>query len=313
MEEGYRELKALRDEKPLRTLLIISLSGNSPGEFITLVKKFAPLADILELNFSCPHATPGYGASIGVNAELVREYMEKIRPETGALLFPKLTPNVENIGEIARAALKGGADGITAINTVGPEPFREPQSGEPLLYNPDGHKGGYSGEHIFDTALRKVREIRKAVGAGIPVIGMGGVSRGQQVRDLREAGANVVGIGSAIARIRFGKYQQYFEALRSDTEYHTDTAASFLSVKHLANYAPYTVTEAKHLTDSMMTLTLEGERILFKTSQYAFIWIPGVGRNPSASSPPRCCVFWCENKNTIPRRPRAISRTRCSG
>ncbi len=297
MEEGYRELKQLREGKPLRALLNISLSGNSPEEFIILVKKFSSVADILELNFSCPHAKPGYGASIGMNADLVQEYMKKIRPETDALLFPKLTPNVEDIGKIALAAVKAGADGIVAINTVGPEAYREPVSGEFLLYNPDGHKGGYSGEHIFDEALRKVGEIRKAIGPDIPLIGMGGVSRGAQVREMRDAGANVIGIGSATARIKSGRHQQYFEALKLDTESHTDSSAAFLSVKHLANYRSYTVSDIRHLTDSLITLSLEGERILFKTSQYAFIWIPGVGEKPFGivSSPPlRFLVRKCD-------------------
>ena len=288
MKEGCREIKALREERPLRALLNISLSGNSPEEFIRLVKKFADLADILELNFSCPHAKPGYGASIGVNADLVREYMQKIRPETDALLFPKLTPNVDHIGEIAKAAVDAGADGIAAVNTVGPEAYREPVSGELLLYNPDGHKGGLSGEHIFDTALRKLVEIREVLGPGVPLIGMGGISRGDQVRAFREAGVNVVGIGSVTARIKAGKHAEYFASLKFDTENFTDTAAACLSVKRLANYKPYTVQKAEHLSDSMMTLTLDGDRMLFKTSQYAFVWIPGVGEKPLGivASPP---------------------------
>ena len=280
MDKGFDELRALLDEKPLRALLNISVSGNSPEDFIELLKKFAPLADILELNFSCPHAKPGYGASIGCSAELVREYMQAIRPVTDTALFPKLTPNVDNIGEIARAAVEAGADGITAINTVGPEPYIEPNSGKLLLYNPNGHKGGRSGEHIFDIAVKKIREIRDAVGPDIPIIGMGGVSRGSQIRAIRSAGANAVGIGSVIARVKYKKQKEYFEALKFDTEFHTDTSASFLSVTQIAKYRPFKIKEINKLTNTMLTMELEGDPFLFKPGQYAFIWIPEAGEKP---------------------------------
>ncbi len=293
MRTAYKELKKLRKEKPLRTILNVSISGNSPEDFIKLAEKFEDVADIFELNFSCPHAKPGYGASIGVSPELVKEYMEAIRPVTEVALFPKLTPNVDNIGEIAKIAIDAGADGLVAINTVGPDPYRDPVSGELVLYNPDGHKGGKSGEHIFETALQKIKEIRDAVGPDVPIIGMGGVSRGSQIRAMRCAGANAVGIGSAIARINDEKYKEYFEALRFDTENHTDSAAAYLSVKHLAKYKEYTISEINKLSDSMWDVVLEGDPVLFKASQYAFIWIPGVGEKPFgivSSSPLRFIV-----------------------
>jgi len=280
MQTAFRELNALLKEAPLRALLNISVSGNSPEEFIRLVKKFSPIADILELNFSCPHAQPGYGASIGSDAKLVAEYLRAVRPESDRPLFPKLTPNVENIGAIARAALEAGADGIVAVNTFGPEPYREPQSGELLLYNPNGHKGGLSGEHIFERALEKIREIREALGPDVPLIGMGGVSRGSQLRAMQKAGANVVGIGSAFARLKTRDYQSYLQALKFDAENHTDTAATFLSVKRLAKYRTYRVAKAEFLSESMLNLTLEGEPMLFEAGQYAFLWLPGIGEKP---------------------------------
>ncbi|MEA2078182.1 MAG: dihydroorotate dehydrogenase [Candidatus Marinimicrobia bacterium] len=293
MKVAYKELKKLRTEKPLRSILNVSISGNSPEDFVKLAQKFEDIADMYELNFSCPHAKAGYGASIGVSPELVKEYMDAIRPVTKIALFPKLTPNVENIGEIARVAVAAGADGLVAINTVGPEAYRDPVSDKLVLYNPDGHKGGRSGEHIFDVAVQKIKEIREAVGPDIPIIGMGGVSRGSQVRAIQRAGANVVGVGSAIARINDEKYREYFEALRFDTENHTDSAASYLSVKRLAKYKKYTITKINELSETMWDVELEGDPILFKASQYVFVWIPGVGEKPFgivSSSPLRFIV-----------------------
>ena len=293
MQKAYVELKKLRDEKPLRSILNISIAGNSPEDFITLVEKFEDIADMFELNFSCPHAKPGFGATIGMNADLVKEYMEAIRPRTKVALFPKLTPNVDNIGEIARVAVKAGADGLVAINTVGPEAYKDPVSGELVLYNPNGHKGGRSGEHIFEDAVQKIKEIREAVGPQVPIIGMGGVSRGTHVRAMQRAGANAIGIGSVVARVIDGKYKEYFEALRYDTENQTDTAATFLSVKRLAKYKEYKILKINELNDTMWDIELEGDPILFKASQYAFVWIPGVGEKPFGivtSSPLRFLV-----------------------
>jgi len=147
MIRGLEDLEKLRSKKPLNALLnvSVSVSGNSIEEFITLVKHFENVADIIELNLSCPHAAGGYGMAIGTDPEIVFSYLKKIRNVTDALLFPKLTPNVDSISEIALAAVRGGADGITAVNTVGLRRYIEPVSGEPLLLNKSGNRGGMSG------------------------------------------------------------------------------------------------------------------------------------------------------------------------
>ena len=108
MEKAYPELEELRREG-LRAILNVSVSANSIEDFITLVKKFDPVADMIELNLSCPHAAKGYGASIGSDPELVRAYIKGINeayPERKSLLIAKLTPNVEDIGAIARIATR---------------------------------------------------------------------------------------------------------------------------------------------------------------------------------------------------------------
>ncbi|MFA6617802.1 MAG: dihydroorotate dehydrogenase [Candidatus Neomarinimicrobiota bacterium] len=293
MEIAYQELKKLRDEKDLRSILNISIAGNSPEDFIKLVRKFEDIADMFELNFSCPHAEPGYGASIGVSPELIKKYMLAIRPHTKRALFPKLTPNVNNIGELAKVAVEAGADGIAAINTADPIEYKEPVSGQAVLYNPMGHKGGKSGEHIFDIALQKIKEIREALGPEVPILGMGGVSHGSHVRALREAGANVVGVGSVVARIPDNKFNEYFKALAFDAENMTDSAANYLSVRSLAKYKEYTISKINKLSETMWDLELEGDAILFSASQYVFVWIPGVGEKPFgivSSSPLRLLV-----------------------
>ncbi|MEA3500464.1 MAG: dihydroorotate dehydrogenase [Candidatus Marinimicrobia bacterium] len=281
MEIGYQELKQLRDSHKFNSLLNISISGNSPEEFIQLVKKFEDIADILELNFSCPHAKPGYGASIGVNPELVKIYVEKIRQQTNALIFPKLTPNVNDIGTIAKIAVDAGADGIVAINTVGPEKYIDPNIGEPILNNPNGNKGGASGENIFPIAIEKIKEIRKAIGNNIPIIGMGGITDAKDVRKMIEAGANIIGIGSVIARVHYKKRQKFIKNLKRDVNYNSNTSPKFVNQNRLAKYDKFKISKIEKITNDLRILTLSGKKqIEFKPSQYGFLWIPGVGEKP---------------------------------
>lgn len=179
MEAAVEEMRRLR---PMRALLNISLSASNPEDFITLVNAFIPYADMLELNFSCPHAARGYGASIGCDAGIAATYVRRIReafPSLSVPLFVKLTPNVADIGAIAKSVVAAGANGITAINTVGPIVHIDPDSGESILINQVGGKGGKSGRWVFSTAVSSIRSIRKAVGPDVPIIGMGGVSTGE--------------------------------------------------------------------------------------------------------------------------------------
>ena len=145
MDIAYKELKAIRD-KGMRAILNISLAASNPEDFITLVKRFDSIADMLELNFSCPHAAQGFGASIGTDINIARDYTERIvkdYPERKALLIIKLSPNVDDIASIAKAVIEAGADGIAAINTVGPKIYIEEDSGFPILNNNLGGRAGH--------------------------------------------------------------------------------------------------------------------------------------------------------------------------
>ena len=165
MLQAVKDMKKLRGNgNGLRSLLNISVSASTPEDFIILVKAFEPYADIIELNFSCPHASAGFGASIGCDPGIAYDYMKAVREAVGdscgALIFPKLTPNVPDIGIIASAVVEAGADGISAINTAGPIVYRESHSGEIILNNSVGGKGGQSGGWVREKALECVSKIR---------------------------------------------------------------------------------------------------------------------------------------------------------
>ncbi len=177
MEQSLYELRKLRSEHSFSSYLNVSLSANSVEDFITLVKAFDEVADLVELNFSCPHASVGYGASIGCDQNIASEYVRLIKEATKeckAPLFVKLSPNVDDIGMIAKAVVESGADGLVAINTVGPIVHKDPTSGLPILQNKLGGKGGSSGHHVYERALSAIREIREACGDTILSLEWGG-------------------------------------------------------------------------------------------------------------------------------------------
>ncbi len=279
MIEGLKGLKELVAGRTLSAILNVSVSGNSIEEFVTLVKHFEGIADIIELNLSCPHAADGYGMAIGRDPSIVYRYVNEIRKVTDALIFPKLTPNVDFIGEIASAAVEAGADGITAINTAGPERYIEPVSGRPVLINKSGNRGGKSGRWIKDLALEKVNEVRRAVGPDVPVIGIGGIETGRDIREMMEAGADVAGIGSLFASVEPKSWKEFFAALKADAAKGTDTASWYRKKGRQMEYIPRRITEITDMPGDIRLLKLDG-RLDFKAGQFAFLFIPGVGEKP---------------------------------
>jgi len=145
----------------------------------------------VELNVSCPHVKE-VGVEIGQRPKVVAEVTQTVKSRVHVPVFVKLSPNVTDISEVAKAAESAGADAITAINTVLGTAV-DVDSGFPIL---GGVLGGLSGPTIHPIALRAVYQIRQAV--GIPVIGVGGIEDWKGVVQMMMAGASAVQIGSAI-------------------------------------------------------------------------------------------------------------------
>jgi len=196
---GAAEERAiLREAKqalgPMGVPLIASVFGHSREDFrqaVRLVAQAEP--DFVELNISCPNVESEFGrpfaldpvASAGVTAAVRGIY-------TGGLLV-KLSPNAPDIVEVARAVEDAGADGLTAVNTLGPGMIIDVRARRPVLAN---LVGGISGAALRPVAVRCVYEITQAV--TIPVIGTGGVLTGEDAMEMIMAGATAVGIGSAL-------------------------------------------------------------------------------------------------------------------
>ena len=289
IDVAVKELEALRKNFEMSSLLNVSLSASSAEDFIILIKRVEHLADLVELNFSCPHASAGFGSSIGCNLEIATDYVEKIMKAVSpskTLIFVKLTPNVDNIGEIAKSVIKAGADGIVAINTVGPKLYLEPHSSKPILQNKIGGKGGMSGKWVFERAIECVKEIRKAIGEDVPIIGMGGVSTGEDVAKMVKAGANVVGIGSVFGTIRQQNWSFYIEALRKDAikaikekEAQENATDEYVIKDVRMKYVAKAIVDIEYISDDVIILKLEG-KMDFKAGEFVFLWLPDVGEKP---------------------------------
>ncbi|MGB9175941.1 MAG: dihydroorotate dehydrogenase [Methanoregula sp.] len=170
--------------------VIASIFGGTPEEFAMVAGWFSHRVAGFELNLSCPHAE-GYGAAIGSDPAVV-EACTRAVSQSGVPTWVKLTPNVTDITAIGKAAERGGASAIVAINTV--KAMRISTSlKRPVLGN---RFGGMSGSAIFPVAVRCVYELYDAV--KIPIIGCGGIKSADNVVEMMMAGACAVEVGSAV-------------------------------------------------------------------------------------------------------------------
>ncbi|MFY9799819.1 MAG: dihydroorotate dehydrogenase, partial [Methanoregula sp.] len=170
--------------------VIVSIFGGNPEEFARVASWFKGRVAGFELNLSCPHAE-GYGAAIGTDPALV-EACTRAVSVTGIPTWVKLTPNVTDITAIGKAAERGGASAIVAINTVKALRISTGMR-RPVLGN---RYGGLSGSAVFPIAVRCVYELYEA--CKIPIIGCGGVATADNVIEMMMAGASTVEIGSAV-------------------------------------------------------------------------------------------------------------------
>ncbi len=256
---------------PEDRFLLISIFGGSVEEYVEVAKKLAPFGDGLELNLSCPHAK-GYGMAMGQDPELVEEITAAVKAAVDISVVPKLTPNVPNVDEIAKAAAAGGADAICAINTMGPECYEA--HGHPILAN---KQGGVSGKAILPTALRCVQEIHESVDC--PIIACGGISSAANVREFQAAGASIIGIGSALIGMTTNEIAQYFKVLNADLESNSENAEELVRYDIDMSFQPVTLVENERVTDDICILSFD-KKINIEAGQFVFLWIPGLGEKP---------------------------------
>ncbi|MDR3255714.1 MAG: dihydroorotate dehydrogenase [Synergistaceae bacterium] len=185
----------IRDELPwlsARGLVVIAnAAGSTEDEYTEVVRRLADSpADIIELNISCPNVKEG-GLLFGTSPSCAGAITKAVRRVCRQPLMVKLSPNVSDIAGIARAVEDAGADAVSLINTL-TGMLVDTRTRRPVLANVTG---GLSGPAIKPVAIRMVRDVSSAV--KVPVVGMGGISSGDDVAQFMIAGASAVMIGTA--------------------------------------------------------------------------------------------------------------------
>lgn len=188
--EELKELETIRSKTPV----IASIYGNSEDVFIEVARKTQNHVDAFELNVSCPHAQCGYGSNIGEDPDLTYNIVKSVKDTIKDVpIIVKLTPNVTDITEIAIAAQKAGADGLTLINSVGPGLRLDYKTGRPILNN---KFGGIAGPMIKPIALKCVYQTYDVI--DIPIMGVGGIHTYKDALEFLYAGASLLQIGTSI-------------------------------------------------------------------------------------------------------------------
>lgn len=174
------------------TAIVAKVAGSLEEEYLEVCKHLSKtdLVDTIELNISCPNVDAG-GLAFGTDPEVATYLTRKVKEICDKPLYVKLSPNVTDIVEIAKAVESAGADGISMINTI-PSMRIDLNTKKQIL---DNKTGGLSGPAIFPLAIRMIHDVSKAV--KIPIIGMGGVSSADDALEMIMAGASAIAVGSA--------------------------------------------------------------------------------------------------------------------
>ena len=177
--------------KKYDTKIIVNVCGKTAKDYIEVVERLSDEAvDMLEINISCPNVKEG-GIAFGQNAASVEDITKQIKAHAKQPVIMKLSPNVTDITEMARAAESGGADVLSLINTI---------TGMKIDVNRRtfavaNRTGGLSGPAIKPVAVRMVYQVANAV--SLPIIGMGGIASAEDALEFILAGASAVSVGTA--------------------------------------------------------------------------------------------------------------------
>ena len=173
------------------TKIIANVAGHSIPEYCDVVERLSEAdVDMLEVNISCPNVKEG-GIGFGTNPAMAAEVTRAVKRVSKKPIIVKLTPNVTDITEIAKAVEAEGADAVSLINTLLGMRI-DVHRKRPVIAN---KMGGFSGPAIKPVAVRMVYQVRRAV--NIPIIGLGGIMTGEDVVEFLMAGADAVSIGTA--------------------------------------------------------------------------------------------------------------------
>lgn len=194
--EDFETLKRLKRDFPTK-IIAASIMGQDEDEWAKLTEMCNDAGvDLIECNFSCPHMSEGgLGSDVGTNPDMVSRFTEAVRRNTKLPILAKMTPNITNMEIPAVAAVKAGADGIAAINTIKSLTSPLETEAHPLG---NGMVSGLSGKAVKPIAMRFIRDVRAALPPGTPISGMGGIETWRDAAEFIALGCSNVQITTAV-------------------------------------------------------------------------------------------------------------------
>lgn len=217
LQENIEFIKRLKKEYPSK-VIIASIMGRDEEEWTYLAKAMEECgSDIIECNFSCPHMSgDGLGSDVGTDPELVACYTAAVRRGTKLPVLAKMTPNITNMEIPALAAVKAGADGIAAINTIKSLMNIDLNS---YVSEPDvagkSAVGGYSGKAVKPIALRFIHDMKANKELSqVPISGMGGIETWKDAAEFMALGCGTVQVTTAVMQYGYRIIDDLIEGLK---------------------------------------------------------------------------------------------------
>jgi dihydroorotate dehydrogenase (NAD+) catalytic subunit len=231
VEVMVEEIRAAKERlAPLSVPLIASIFADTIYDFGTVARFISEAEpDLIEVNISCPNVDADYLQMFAADPYVAAQVTHRVKLNTDIPVLVKLSPNVTDVVEIAQAVTQAGADGITAINSLGPGIILDIETCRPVLAH---GTGGVSGPAMHPIAVRCVRDICRAV--EVPVLAVGGVTSGRDAIEMILVGAAAVGIGSAVAYRGMEVFRQVCDEVGAYMERHGYTSLEQLRGKALA-------------------------------------------------------------------------------
>jgi dihydroorotate dehydrogenase (NAD+) catalytic subunit len=217
VEVMVEEIQAVKEKlAPMGVPIIASIFAETIYDFGTIARFISEAEpDLIEINISCPNIDNRYRLMFAADPYVASQVTRQVKQNTDIPVLVKLSPNVTDIVKIARAVAEAGADGITAINSLGPGVILDVETCRPVLAH---GTGGVSGPAMRPIAVRCVHDICRAV--DVPVVAVGGVTNGRDVVEMILVGATAVGIGSAVYYRGIEVFQKVCEELQDYMERH---------------------------------------------------------------------------------------------
>lgn len=248
LEENLAAIRKLKNDYPTK-VIIASIMGQNEQEWRDLAKLVTEAgADMIELNLSCPQMTShDMGSDVGVNPELVEKYCRAVRESTTLPILSKMTPNQKSMIPSVEASLRGGADGIAAINTIKSIVSLDIDKicGNPIV-NGQSAVSGYSGKAVKPIALRFIHEIRSTPSTkDTPISGIGGIENWVDALEFFLLGSSTVQVTTAIMEYGYRIVEDMIDGLGHYLQDH-----GYKSLSEIISLANKTIVPAEDLDRS---------------------------------------------------------------